>query len=149
MGKTKNSKIYKSYSFYHIYNRGNRKNLIFNKEKDYEVFRNQLYKYLKKTHIRLIAYCFMPNHYHFIFKCGKRWKEIPILMQKFMTAYSMYYNRSYLKVGRLCQSPFQVKILLTKKDLAREIDYLKNNPKKIKTKEPDSKYKWLYIKQMN
>lgn len=91
----------------------------------------------------------MPNHYHFIFKCGKRWKEIPIFMQRFMTAYAMYYNRSYLKVGRLFQSPFQVKLLLTKKDLTREIDYLRDNPKELKTKELDSEYKWLYIKQMN
>lgn len=70
-------------------------------------------------------------------------------MQRFMTAYAMYYNRSYLKVGRLFQSPFQVKLLLTKKDLTREIDYLRDNPKELKTKELDSEYKWLYIKQMN
>lgn len=66
-----------------------------------------------------------------------------------MTAYAMYYNRKYLKVGRLFQSPFQVKLLPTKKDLTKEIDYLKENPKKLKLKGPDSEYKWLYVKQIN
>lgn len=112
MGKEKNIVIYRSNSFYHIYNRGNRKGYIFSKEKDYEIFRNLMYKYLRKSHILLVGYCFMPNHYHLVLKCGKNWKEIPKFMHSFMTAYSLYFNRRYLKVGRLFQGPFQVRRLV-------------------------------------
>ena len=50
---------------YHIYNRGNKKQIIFFKEKNYLYF-------LRKVRIELLpycdilAYCLMPNHFHFI-----------------------------------------------------------------------------------
>jgi REP element-mobilizing transposase RayT len=85
----------------------------------------------------------MPNHYHFIFKCGQDWSEIPRLMQAYMTAYATYYNRKYLKVRRLFQAPFQIKILNSRKDLESEIEYIKNNPPQDK----QGDYPWLYIKR--
>lgn len=67
-------------------------------------------------------------------------------MQKFMTAYAVYFNRRYMNVGRVFQGPFQVKILERRKDLNREIIYIKNNPKTDKLVKEGERYPWLYIK---
>lgn len=148
MGKTKNSEIYRPNSFYHIYNRGNRKAKIFHQEKDFETFRRLMYRYLKKSHILLIVYCYMPNHYHFVLKCGEDWKEIPAFMHAFMTGYALYYNRRYQKVGRIFQGPFQVRRIVGKRDLNNTIEYIVKNPEEgsAGTDLIESDYKWLFVR---
>ncbi len=148
MGKPKNSEIYKPNSFYHIYNRGNRKAKIFYLEKDYETFRRLMYRYLKKSRILLIVYCYMPNHYHFILKCGKDWEEIPHFMHSFMTGYALYFNRRHQKIGRIFQGPFQVRRIIGKRDLNKTIEYIIHNPEgsSVGTDLVESKYEWLFVR---
>jgi len=149
MRKEKVEQLYKRSGYYHIYNRGNRKQNIFLREKDYKIFINLLYKYLKKKRLLLIGYCLMPNHFHLIIKNGADIRAIPDFMQCFMTAYVMYFNRHYKKVGRLFQSPFQAKRLPKIRDLENAKRYLELNPfeagmpiRKIK-----KGYKWLYLRE--
>ncbi len=151
MKKNKNDTIYKPNSYYHIYNRGNHKEKIFRREKDYITFQNLMYRYIKKYKILLIVYCYMPNHYHFIFKCGLNWKTIPKLMGCFMTAYVTYFNRKYQKAGHLFQGPFQVRRIIGAVDLDNTIKYVRNNPLEsdlVGGGDPDN-YRWLYIKKLN
>ena len=140
--------MYKRNSYYHLYNRGNRKMEIFRIEKDYEVFVRLLYTYLRGSNIKLIGYCLMPNHYHLILKNGVDKWSIPYFMQRFMTAYSMYFNRRYKQVGRLCQGPFQAKRLPRIRDLENVKQYLRMNPVEL-VGTGDSigeEYRWLYIR---
>lgn len=149
MKKAKASRLYKKNSFYHIYNRGNRKDRIFYGEKDYKIFLNLLCKYLKKTQLLLIGYCLMPNHYHMILKNGTDLNEISNLMHNFMTAYAMYFNRSHLKVGRLFQGPFQARRIIGPLDLQTVKNYLQENPFEagLVEKGIEQNYEWLYIKE--
>ncbi len=93
MREEKIEDFYKTNCYYHIYNRGNWKEKIYRSEKDYKVFVNLMFEYIKPTRLKLIAYCLMPNHFHLIIKNGTKKKEISKFMQKFMTAYVMYFNR--------------------------------------------------------
>lgn len=147
MRKDKNCFIYRRNSYYHLYNRGNRKENIFKREKDYEVFKNLLYKYIRKYGLHLMAYCFMPNHYHLILKCGADASSITRFMRSFMVAYAMYFNRKHNKVGHLFQGPFQVRRLQGIKDLETVKNYLKNNPLEAELigGEEIESYRWLYI----
>ncbi|HAM37680.1 MAG: hypothetical protein US24_C0017G0005 [candidate division WS6 bacterium GW2011_GWC2_36_7] len=149
MSKTRNSEVYKKNSFYHLYNRGNRKALIFHNDDDYETFKRLMYRYLKKSHVLLITYCYMPNHYHFVLKCGNDWQEIPRFMQSFMTGYALYFNRKYRKVGRLFQGPFQIRRIIGKRDLESTIEYIKRNPLELPSTKNhiESGYPWLYVRQ--
>lgn len=147
MSKLKNCDIYRKNSYYHLYNRGNHRGKIFLREKDYKIFKNLMYKYLKRHKLLLVGYCLMPNHYHLIVKCGRDVDAVTKFMRAFMVAYVMYFNRFYSKVGHLFQGPFQVRRLNSLFELEVLIDYLRENPKKaglVKDDEMDD-YGWLYI----
>src|SRR5690606_8747710 len=53
---------------YHILNRANGKNEIFEEPFDFLIFRDLLYKTLLEFDIEVFAYCIMPNHWHLIIK---------------------------------------------------------------------------------
>lgn len=50
---------------YHVYNRGNNKQLLFFNEKNYIYFLNKV-KDAWKKYCDFLCYCLMPNHFHFM-----------------------------------------------------------------------------------
>ncbi|EKD87037.1 MAG: Transposase [uncultured bacterium] len=56
--------------------------------------------------ITLIAYCLMPNHFHFFVK-QKSALSIDKFMQSLCTRYTMYFNRKYKRVGSLFQAVYK------------------------------------------
>lgn len=57
------------------------------------------------SEIDLIAFCLMPNHYHFVVYL-KEADGLERLMRSVMTSYSMYFNKKYARVGTLFQNHF-------------------------------------------
>jgi putative transposase len=60
--------------------------------------------------ITLLAYCLMPNHFHFFIK-----QKSPGAIDKFMnslgTRYTMYFNRKYKRVGSLYQDVYKAALI--------------------------------------
>ncbi len=56
---------------YHIYNQGNNRQTIYYREDDYLAFLN-LTGNLILPHAEIIAYCLMPNHFHFLIYSDQR-----------------------------------------------------------------------------
>lgn len=137
-------KQYAENGYYHLYNRGVEKRLIFLDQQDYLVFLNYLKEYLLPKdekglrdqlsnsntsykekdkilkllrlnnfyeEIILLAYCLMPNHFHFFIK-QKSPQSIDKFMQSLSTRYIMYFNRKYNRVGSLFQGVYKA-VLVT------------------------------------
>ena len=51
---------------FHVLNRGVNKQTLFHNEDDYAAFEGILSETLEKKPIRILAYCLMPNHWHFV-----------------------------------------------------------------------------------
>ena len=51
---------------YHGWNRAVARLPLFEKEADYEAFERVLHEAHQRTPIRILAYCWMPNHWHFV-----------------------------------------------------------------------------------
>ena len=49
---------------YHIYNQGNNREKIFTDDNDYVQFLSLFRKFVL-PHCKVLAYCLMPNHFHF------------------------------------------------------------------------------------
>ena len=145
MAKIKNEYLYTKNSFYHIYNRGNNKKLIFYEVGDYERFVKRLFQYKKDYDLEIYAYCLMPNHFHLLIRLGRHEEAISKYIHRCMTSYVMYFNKKYGFVGRLFQGPFRVKKLSTVKSILRVILYIENNPVDAKLVKASSDYRWLRI----
>ena len=109
-------KNYQINCFYHIYNRGYQKSKIFFISKDYSKFKWYLQRCIDpnlkmlpngliNTHnisdkVDLIAYCLMPNHFHFLFKLNEK-SGITEVLRSVLSSYSLYVNKRHERNGTL------------------------------------------------
>ena len=56
---------------YHVYNRGNNSDRIFFQPRNYEYFMVKMKKHIAPQ-CNLLAFCLMPNHFHFLVQATKR-----------------------------------------------------------------------------
>ena len=151
--------------FYHVYNRGVEKRDIFLDEKDYPAFTGILKTYLSEEvenalqgralqakrirkhklgeEVSLVAYCLMPNHFHLLLQ--QRFStSITNFMRRVLTAYSMYFNERYDRVGSLFQGRFQAKEVTTDDYLLHLTRYIHRNPVEAKIVKIQNleKFKW-------
>lgn len=134
--------------FYHIYNRGNRKQELFRNQKDYKRYLDRLKEYKEKHNISIIAYCLMPNHIHLLLRQDGP-EPISTFIHKLHTSYSMYFNKRYEENGHVFQDRFKSKIV-TKDDYLTHLSrYIHLHPKNLVKKL--SAYPWssygTYLKE--
>src|SRR4030042_2931625 len=97
-------------TYYHIYNRGNQRNIIFREADDYRIYLRRLSQAVKKYNFSMIAYCLMPNHVHLLIKQNS--DDSPAkLISSLHTSYSMIFNKKYDSVGHLFQGRFKQRII--------------------------------------
>lgn len=72
--------------------------------------RNKIYKLLRMNNfsdeITLLAYCLMPNHFHFFIK-QKNAESMDKFMNSLGTRYTMYFNKKHKRVGALYQDVYK------------------------------------------
>ena len=129
--------------FYHLYNRGNRKEKIFLDQEDYERFLSSMYRFINDYNLIIYSYCLMPNHFHILINSGSRPSEITLFMHRFMTSYSLYFNKKYSLVGRVFQSSYRSKPYRTEKGFEKITTYINKNPVKAGLVKYHTDYKWL------
>jgi REP element-mobilizing transposase RayT len=90
--------------YYHIYNRAVDGTRLFHEDRNYSYFISKIKKYiLQKSEV--LAYCLMPNHYHFIIKVLQ--DGFSDSMQKLALSYVVSFNKAYQRKGHLFQGYFQ------------------------------------------
>ena len=150
----KNSrKEYDAGGYYHIYNRGIDKREIFLDEQDYSVFIGYMKFYLDKPNLQglalkdlngktvspsrtsknyadeisLLAYCLMPNHFHFLIRQSSD-RGIAEFMQSLVLKYVLYFNKKYKRVGGLFQSRYKTVLINNEEQFTYITKYIHRNP---------------------
>ncbi|MDF5720146.1 MAG: transposase [Rhizonema sp. PD37] len=92
-------------SFYHIYNRGNNRQVIFFERENYVYFLRLIKEHLITNAVDIVAYCLMPNHYHFLVYL--RDETISDAMKSLSLSYTKAINKRFNRSGVLFQGRFQ------------------------------------------
>jgi len=160
--------------YYHIYNRGVDKRIIFENDSDYKRFVLLLYlcngkspvnfnslsnwkgptssELIKdvfnynrgKQLIALGAYCLMPNHFHILAREISE-NGISTFMHKVGTAYTMYFNGCRERTGALFQGTYKAEHANNDEYLKYLFSYIHLNP--VKIIEPNWKEKGIADEQ--
>src|SRR3990167_6235928 len=141
-------KTYTENGYYHLYNRGVDKRIIFQDRDDYTRFLYLLKIYLSplenlqaefpllKTYlinknlagqVDLLAYCLMPNHFHLLVH-QKNKDGITKLMRQVMTSYSKYFNNRFERIGPLFQDIYKAALVDSDDYLLHLSRYIHLNP---------------------
>ena len=135
-------------TYYHIFNRGVERRLIFLDQQDYQVFMYYLNIYLLPLEkllitypevpvnlqnknlakeVEMISFCLMPNHFHFLVH-QKSINGISKFLQRITNAYTYYFNERYKRVGSLFQGRFKAVLVESEDQLIQLSRYIHLNP---------------------
>lgn len=135
--------------FFHVYNRGNSKQIIFKDKTDYRRFEQLLFLCNSTTSVSIKdakkrldgvysatrgnqlvaigAYCLMPNHFHLL-ATPLVDDGISLFMKKLATGYVMYFNKKYERTGGLFEGTYKAKYADSDPYLKYLFSYIHLNP---------------------
>jgi len=142
--------------YYHVFNRGVDSQKIFSCERDYFQFLDRIAYYRNKNLtirfsqlsdlplsikseilsklankkdflIDIVAYCLMPNHFHFLLKQNLE-NGISKFVSNFSNSYTRYYNIKHKRVGPILQGKFKAVLVNSDEQILHLSRYIHLNP---------------------
>ncbi len=134
--------------YYHVFNRGVDKRVVFMDTFDFMRFEETLSYYLKGPHsvslqlhkdkglldlqgltnrVNIISYCLMKNHFHLLLR-GLTFDGIAKYMSDVSNSYTRYFNAKYHRNGVLFQGRYKRKTVETEASILQVSRYIHLNP---------------------
>ena len=121
--------LYTPGEYYHIYNRGAHQTAIFREPENYVFVLKNVKKYCQELQVTPIAYCLMPNHYHFLLRQDGE-TSVGLLPQRVFNSYTKAYNKRYEHSGTLFEDNYKVRHVQGESYLLNLCRYIHANPVK-------------------
>ena len=137
-------KNYQKNTFYHLYNRGVEKRIIFHDDQDRNKFLSLLDRYLNENNsetdannviyekfhenVQIHSYALMDNHFHLLCKTLDSPNYIYIFMKSLCSSYTQYFNKKYDRVGHLYQGCYKSSAIYDEYHLLTVCKYIHLNP---------------------
>lgn len=98
---------------------------------------------LSDKHVDIIAYCLMPNHFHFLLRQRVE-NGVSTFISNFSNSYTRYFNTRNKRIGSLCEGVFKAIRIITEEQLIHVSRYIHLNPTSslLVKKEYLDKYNW-------
>lgn len=125
---------------YHITQRGNFKQAVFQDDQDRATYLKYIQGSAKKSETSLYAYCLMDNHVHFLVK-PIREKSLARTFSAAHMKYSQYFNKKNNRRGHLWQSRFYSSMVVGS-HISEAFRYVENNPVRAGMVEKAWHYGW-------
>lgn len=123
--------VYRDDSWYHVYNRGYNKELLFRDEKDYWAFRRFLRKSLKNVESAAIEiFALLPNHFHLLVHTMVG-RDLTRLMRSIGVSYTMYFQRKYQFSGRIFCGSYKAELVTNARHRQTVEKYILDNPMQL------------------
>jgi len=154
-------------AIYHVMNRGDRREEIFQDDKDRELFLETLGEACEKTDWLVHAWCLMSNHFHLVVETPRA--NLVAGMKWFLGTYTSRYNRRHREFGHLFSGRYKALIVEGSGNgyLKAVCDYVHLNPVRAKLlcakdrltdfrwssygeylKPPGQRRKWLTVERL-
>jgi len=127
-------------AWYHVMNRGRRKDKIFYYDSDYIGFKDLLYESTELWGVNICAYCCMPNHYHLLVQTPQA--NLSRFMRHLNGIYTQRFNRIHKKDGALFRGRFNSNLIGEDNYLLVLLRYMHFNPVKAGLVEKPENYPW-------
>ena len=118
---------YEDGELYHVYNRGAHKSRIFFGVDNYRFLVRLAEKYRAVNKTQILAYCFMPNHYHFLLRQAIGGSSSKFLQNSF-NSYTQAVNLQQKHSGTLFQGRAKANHVVTDLDALIIARYIHLNP---------------------
>jgi putative transposase len=128
-------------SIYHVINRGNGGQVVFQKDKDYEAFINLMKEAKIRYAVKIFAYCLMPNHFHIVVM-PHRSGDLSKWMQWLMTSHVRRFHRHYGTSGHIWQGRYKSFLIQKDGHLLTVLKYVESNP--LRAGLANSANNWLW-----
>jgi putative transposase len=112
---------------YHVTARSNRGEMIFEFEKDKQIFLQIIQRAKKKYRFQIKNFCIMENHIHFIIKPGIG-ESLSQIMQWILSVFAMKWNRLHGVKGHVWGERFFSRIIKGIEDFLNVFLYIDKNP---------------------
>ncbi|HIJ89295.1 MAG: transposase [Desulfobulbaceae bacterium] len=113
-------------AWYHVMNRGRRKEKIFTNQEDYESFGQVLMETAEAWNLKVSAYCLMSNHYHLLLQTPDG--NISRCMRHINGVYTQRFNRAHKKDGQLFRGRYKSVLVEEDSHLLEVMRYIHRNP---------------------
>ena len=117
---------------YHVFSRGNRRERIFRTGEDYAVFEEMTLEGMRRSGVSLFNWGQMPNHFHFNVETPDG--NIAEFMQRVLTRFAKYFNRTHRLVGHLFQGRYGARIVEKETYFQEIVRYVELNAYRTKGK---------------
>jgi putative transposase len=113
-------------AMYHITSRGNKKEVIFYDEHDYQKYLSLIAETKELLPFHLLSYCIMNNHTHLLIETNK----IPIqdIMKQINSRYAIYFNKRHDLCGHVFQGRYKSKMIIDRSYFLNASRYIHLNP---------------------
>ena len=113
-------------AYYHVYNRGVEQRPIFLDDMDRKMFLKLLGEEVRRSDLRLFAYCLMENHYHLFLQILK--PNLNRILQAVQGHYAQYLNGRHGRVGALFQGRYKNRLVHEDEYALTLLRYIHRNP---------------------
>jgi REP-associated tyrosine transposase len=113
--------------YYHVYNRGCNRERIFLNDENYLYLLRQAKKFFPDSGLGIIAYCLMPNHYHFLLRSDSD-GAIARYIQRLFNSNAQAFNKQQGRSGTLFESRAKSIWIDDEKHLIHLCRYIHLNP---------------------
>jgi putative transposase len=137
-----NQEVLSPDNYYHIFNHAIGDEILFKDDKDYCSFINRYSRYIQPV-ADTIAYCLIPNHFHFCLKIksvksildlssNNKLQDVEAIIHyafaSLLNGYVQAYNKRYNRMGGLFVGRFKRRVINDDDDLRGLICYIHLNP---------------------
>lgn len=128
-------------AIYHIYQRGNNKEFIFNNPKHKDFFVSLLKQYSQRFDYQLLRYVVMSNHYHLLIHINN--DTIDKIMFNINNTLAKYLSRELQHTGHVYEDRYKSKIIQDDVYLIWVLRYIHRNPIRANICNNLEHYKWV------